>query len=73
MAATPGVRDVHDLHVWALGSREPILTAHVLLAEDAADADAVRVAVADLLQARFGIEHATLQVESRHCGGGPHP
>lgn len=73
MQTVAGVAHVHDLHVWALGSREPILTAHVLLAEDAADADAVRVAVADLLQARFGIEHATLQVESRHCGGGPHP
>ncbi len=59
---------VHDLHVWALGSREPILTAHVLLAEAGADADGVRAQVAAVLQARFDIDHATLQVEARHCG-----
>ena len=68
MQAVPGVAAVHDLHVWALGSRKPILTAHVLLAEAAADADGVRVQVAAMLQARFDIDHATLQVEARHCG-----
>ncbi|MFT4180130.1 MAG: cation diffusion facilitator family transporter [Thermomonas sp.] len=73
MRAQPGVAEVHDLHVWALGSKEPILTAHVVLADDAGDADAVRIALADLLQERFGIGHATLQVEARHCGGHVHP
>lgn len=68
MQAVPGVAAVHDLHVWALGSREPILTAHVLLAEPGADADGVRRQVAAVLQARFDIDHATLQVEARHCG-----
>lgn len=73
MQATPGVAAVHDLHVWALGSREPILTAHVLLADDAGDADVLREALADMLHARFGIDHATLQMEARHCGGQLHP
>ncbi|MDE2406983.1 MAG: cation transporter [Xanthomonadaceae bacterium] len=68
MQAVAGVAAVHDLHVWALGSKEPILTAHVLLCEDATDADAVRAAVAAELHEHFGIGHATLQVESRHCG-----
>ncbi|RZA12683.1 MAG: cation transporter, partial [Lysobacteraceae bacterium] len=72
MQAVPGVATVHDLHAWALGSREPVLTAHVLLADDAGDPDQVRIAVAGLLHERFGIDRATLQVESRHCGGGPH-
>ena len=66
--AVPGVADVHDLHVWALGSREPILTAHVLLDDAAGDADAVRAAVARALYTGFAIDHATLQVEARHCG-----
>lgn len=69
MLAVPGVAAVHDLHVWALGSREPILTAHVLLREGTtADADGVRAAVAAQLHDRFHIDHATLQVETRHCG-----
>ena len=67
MAAQPGVDTVHDLHVWALGSKEPILTAHVLLANGAGDADAVRIAMAEMLRERFDIDHATLQVETRHC------
>lgn len=70
MAAQSGVATVHDLHVWALGSKEPILTAHVLLADATADADAVRVAMATMLRERFDIEHATLQVETRHCDDG---
>jgi cobalt-zinc-cadmium efflux system protein len=68
MQAVPGVATVHDLHVWALGSREPILTAHVLLADSANDVDGVRRAVAEVLRVRFGIAHATLQVEIQHCG-----
>ena len=70
MAAQPGVATVHDLHVWALGSKEPILTAHVLLASETGDADAVRVAMTRMLRERFDIDHATLQVETRHCDDG---
>ena len=74
MSAQPGVATVHDLHVWALGSKEPILTAHVLLANVAvdADADAVRDAMSAMLQQRFDIDHVTLQVERRHGGGDLH-
>ena len=73
MQAQPGVAAVHDLHVWALGSREPILTAHVLLANDAADTDGIRITMAEMLHERFDIDHATLQLEGRHCGGHQHP
>jgi cobalt-zinc-cadmium efflux system protein len=71
MQAQPGVRTVHDLHVWALGSKEPVLTAHVVLQDNAQDADAVRIATARMLHERFDIDHATLQVEARACEG-PH-
>ena len=70
MAAQSGVATVHDLHIWALGSREPILTAHVLLSLDAGDPDALRTAMAKMLRERFHIDHATLQVETRHCDDG---
>ena len=72
MQALPGVETVHDLHVWALGSREPILTAHVLLADDAGDADALRAGLAGMLRERFDIDHVTLQLEARHCSGAKH-
>ncbi|MDE2380696.1 MAG: cation transporter [Xanthomonadaceae bacterium] len=70
MQAVPGVATVHDLHVWALGSKEPILTAHVLLQDGSVDADGVRANVAGVLHEGFNIEHATLQMEVSHCGGG---
>ncbi|MFA0922657.1 cation diffusion facilitator family transporter [Xanthomonas fragariae] len=63
----PGVEDVHDLHVWALASSTPALTAHVVVSE-AIDRDRLREALGALLHDRFEITHATLQVESGDCG-----
>ena len=67
MQAVPGVVAIHDLHVWALASNEPILTAHVVLGESGSDPDAVRAAVAGVLHDGFEIAHATLQMEAHHC------
>ena len=63
MLAHPGVQTVHDLHIWALGSKEPILTAHVVVADPAQSAESVRRSLLAALDESFGIEHATLQVE----------
>ena len=68
MTAYPGVTAVHDLHAWALGSREPVLTAHVVIA-DTADADQVRQGLTRALSEQFDVGHATLQVER----DGSHP
>lgn len=74
MLAQPGVVEVHDLHAWALGSREPILTAHVLVAEGTEAPDVVRQQVAEMLRTRFHVGHSTLQMERVHCGiEGLHP
>ena len=62
-----GVVDVHDLHVWALASSTPALTAHVVTAEGV-DNDRVRREIATLLHERFEIDHVTLQLEADHCG-----
>lgn len=62
-----GVADIHDLHVWALASSTPALTAHVVM-HDGVEADALRRALADRLHERFGIDHVTLQLEMDHCG-----
>lgn len=68
MLSHPGVSAVHDLHVWALGSKEPILTAHVVLRDEATDAEEVRRALAGALEEQFNVHHATLQVELTPCG-----
>jgi cobalt-zinc-cadmium efflux system protein len=67
LEAHPDVAAIHDLHAWAMGSREPVLTAHAVLRDGEADPDQVRTALAALLDQQFGIEHATLQVERAVC------
>jgi cobalt-zinc-cadmium efflux system protein len=61
----PGVVDVHDLHVWAMGTSQIALTAHLVLDDVAVDQAALLHAAEHELEAHFGIEHATLQLETR--------
>jgi len=65
MASVPGVVEVHDLHVWMITSGFPALAAHVLVAEDD-DCHLKRLEVAEMLHSRFGIDHATLQMDHTH-------
>lgn len=62
IATTPGVRSVHDLHVWSLSGEDHSLSAHVELAEQS-DSDAVRLAIGATLFERFNIQHPTIQME----------
>lgn len=69
MRSTPGVTDVHDLHVWNLCSHHAILSAHVVVAkESASQAQDVMDELSRRLLKGFGIEHTTLQMEFRCCG-----
>lgn len=67
LSGRPGVAAVHHLHIWSLGAGEIALTAHLVRAE-ADDHDAFIDATAHELDHRFGINHATLQIERGHCG-----
>jgi len=72
LAGQPGVTAVHHLHIWALGSDEIAMTAHLVRGE-ADDHDAFLAAVAHGLEERFGIQHPTLQIErSGACGQDAH-
>ncbi len=61
LESLPGVARVHDLHVWAMGTSDTALTAHLVMPEGQADDTFLRQA-SDILQQRFAIGHVTLQV-----------
>ncbi|HZT81623.1 MAG TPA: cation diffusion facilitator family transporter [Gemmataceae bacterium] len=64
----PGVRDVHDLHVWTVASGIVACSCHVVVAEQSVrEGQQVLRAVADLLRDRFHITHTTVQVEVEGC------
>jgi len=60
----PGVIEVHDLHVWGLSTTETALTAHLVVADFASGPAVLLRAACDLVRGRFGIGHATFQVET---------
>lgn len=62
ICSEPGVRSVHDLHVWTVTAGFASLAAHVVVAVDA-DRDLIRRRLEFLLGERFGLEHTTLQME----------
>jgi cobalt-zinc-cadmium efflux system protein len=59
---TPGVAGVHDLHVWCLTPRQPMLTAHVVLTQAAHGTDVAR-RVGERLSSAHSIDHVTIQPE----------
>ncbi|MBK3733456.1 cation diffusion facilitator family transporter [Azospirillum brasilense] len=61
-----GVLDVHHVHVWSLSTERPLLTMHAVVG-DGADRDRVLRDVNRVLAERFGIGHATVQLEQRGC------
>lgn len=62
LSSQPGISAIHHLHIWPLGAGEVALTAH-LVRPVATDDDAFIDATARALSERFGISHATLQLE----------
>ncbi len=74
---TPGVVDVHDVHVWQLTRGAPVFTAHVVV-DDAALADGRAAGILSDLQSclsqHFDVEHSTFQLEpAGHVEHGAHP
>ena len=61
-----GVCDVHDLHVWSMAITDVNATVHIAITDEAEGED-VRLRVAHLLDHRFGIGHATIQIERDPC------
>lgn len=66
MLALPGVADVHDLHAWTITSGMPVLSAHVVVDQDALDTVGHEKMLHDLqgcLGHHFDVDHCTFQLE----------
>jgi cobalt-zinc-cadmium efflux system protein len=64
-----GVVDVHDLHIWTIGSGSFVLSAHVLLADARiSEATAILRRIEERLHGDFAIDHVTIQFECESCG-----
>ncbi len=63
LKSRPGVVTVHDLHIWPMGTTDTALTAHLVMPEGH-PGDAALAALAHDLEHRFGIDHATIQIET---------
>ncbi|MGQ9873700.1 MAG: cation transporter dimerization domain-containing protein, partial [Chloroflexus sp.] len=69
--ATPGVSNVHDLHVWTIRPGFVALSAHVVLDDQALSQTMPSMhAIKDALRTRFAIEHTTIQFECSQCNDG---
>ena len=66
--AVPGVLDVHDLHIWSLGSNSHALSCHMLIEDmPPSQSDHILHSVKHVLGDRFHIHHTTVQFEHLSC------
>ena len=73
LASDSQVKDLHDLHIWALSTEAVALTAHVVC-PDGHPGDAWLAKICDELHEKYDIDHATIQVETGdavHAKGAP--
>jgi cobalt-zinc-cadmium efflux system protein len=68
LAAIEGVENVHDLHVWSLGSNSHALASHVTIADiPPSESNRILDRINQVLRERFRIHHTTLQFEHVVC------
>ena len=68
MAAVPGVMDVHDLHVWSLGSQSHALSSHVTIGDlPMVACEEILAQIKCALRDKFRIHHTTIQFEMTGC------
>ncbi|MDH5640052.1 MAG: cation diffusion facilitator family transporter [Nitrospira sp.] len=62
----PGVKNLHDLHIWAVEPRLVMLTAHVMIDDSRASTDLLQM-IQTRITVDFGIRHMTIQLEADCC------
>jgi cobalt-zinc-cadmium efflux system protein len=64
--SVPGVKNVHDLHIWAVEPRLIMLTCHVLIDGNRTPLDMLQL-IQHRIASDFGIKHMTIQLETECC------
>jgi cobalt-zinc-cadmium efflux system protein len=65
-----GVQEVHDVHVWSLGSKNHALSCHVQIFDmPTSESEQIGYQIREVLAHEFGIHHSTIQFEHTHPPG----
>lgn len=68
LRSVPGVNNVHDLHIWSIGSETHALSCHIAIADiPPSESEAIMRQVRSMLAERFRIRHTTIQFEHVIC------
>ena len=68
--AVPGVREVHDIHIWSLGSQSHALSCHVRIFDmPTSESERIAQSIRQVLADEFDIDHTTVQFEHTHPPG----
>ncbi len=67
----PGVRDVHDIHIWSISPERRAMSCHIVASNiSLQQTDILRYNIEEVLRKRFNIAHTTVQVECENCENG---
>lgn len=70
LLSVEGVREVHDVHIWSLGSNSHALSCHVhILDMPTSESEQICFRIREVLAHEFGIRHTTIQFEHTHPPG----
>ena len=70
MLGVAGVKEVHDVHIWSLGSNDHALSCHVrILDMPTSESEQIAHQIREALAREFGIQHTTIQFEHTHPPG----
>ncbi len=73
MLEVPGVREVHDVHIWSLGTESHALSCHIrILDMSTSESEKICLRIREVLTSQFGIRHSTIQFEHTHKPGDFH-
>jgi cobalt-zinc-cadmium efflux system protein len=68
MEAVEGVINVHDLHVWSLGSQSHALACHITIDDiPPSESNCILLKINALAKEKFHIHHTTVQFEHANC------
>lgn len=71
LVRVPGVKEIHDLHVWSVGPGFHALSCHVWVDDQAlSQGSHILDDVREMLEEKYHITHSTLQLECLNCNGG---